>query len=97
MSATEKPAPKASSPRRPNPDPPRPERRPDGVAAKTRRIAAWVLVAATLGFAGVAILGIWGVFSGDGSDVVWKAFTSLVIVMFAAGVTILVADRVDRG
>lgn len=96
MSPTDKPAPEVPAPRRPNPDPRRPERRPGGVASKTRRIAGWVLLVATAGFAAVAILGIWGAFEDDGSDTVWKAFTSLVVVMFAAGITVLVADRVDR-
>lgn len=88
-------------------DPKEPENQPKPVVSKQtppassehtevflaiRRVTAWVMIMSAILFALVGVLAIWEVFGGSASDVVWRAFSSLAIVAFAA-LVVNVASR----
>ena len=49
-----------------------------------RRVTAWVMILSAILFAMIGILAIWEVFGDNAGDVVWRAFSSLAIIAFAA-------------
>ena len=57
-----------------------------------RRVTAWVMILSAILFAMVGILAIWEVFGDNAGDVVWRAFSSLAIIAFAA-LVVNVASR----
>lgn len=57
-----------------------------------RRITAWVMIMSAILFALVGVLAIWEVFGESAGDVVWRAFSSLAIIAFAA-LVVNVASR----
>jgi membrane protein YdbS with pleckstrin-like domain len=59
-----------------------------------RRVCGYVTITSTTLFAFIAILSVWGLF--DGSDVVWRSFSSLAIIGFAALIVATVSPLIDR-
>lgn len=57
-----------------------------------RRVTAWVMIMSAILFALVGVLAIWEVFGESAGDVVWRAFSSLAIIAFAA-LVVNVASR----
>ena len=57
-----------------------------------RRVTAWVMILSAILFAMIGILAIWEVFGDNAGDVVWRAFSSLAIIAFAA-LVVNVASR----
>ena len=57
-----------------------------------RRITAWVMILSAILFAMIGVLAIWEVFGESAGDVVWRAFSSLAIIAFAA-LVVNVASR----
>lgn len=49
-----------------------------------RRVTAWVMIMSAILFALVGVLAIWEVLGESAGDVVWRAFSSLAIIAFAA-------------
>lgn len=57
-----------------------------------RRVTAWVMILSAILFAMIGILAIWEVLGDNAGDVVWRAFSSLAIIAFAA-LVVNVASR----
>jgi hypothetical protein len=51
---------------------------------KLRHVTAWVMIASAITFALVGILATWEVFGPNTGDVIWRSFSSLAIIAFAA-------------
>ena len=63
-----------------------------GTFAQIKQITAWVMILSAILFALIGVLGIWQVFGSNTGDVVWRAFSSLLVIAFAA-LIINVASR----
>lgn len=64
-----------------------------GVFYAIKRATAWVMIISAIMFALVGVLAVWQVFGDDAGDVVWRAFSSLAIIAFAA-LVVNVASRI---
>lgn len=51
---------------------------------KLRHVTAWVMIASAIAFALIGILATWEVFGPNTGDVIWRSFSSLAIIAFAA-------------
>jgi hypothetical protein len=58
-----------------------------------RRTTAWVMIISATLFATVGVLAVWQVFGDYAGDIVWRAFSSLAIIAFAA-LVVNVASRI---
>lgn len=58
--------------------------RQSGTFDKLRHVTAWVMIASATTFALVGILATWEVFGPNTGDVIWRSFSSLAIIAFAA-------------
>jgi len=63
-----------------------------GIFTQIKQITAWVMILSAVLFALIGVMGIWQVFGNNTGDVVWRAFSSLLIIAFAA-LIINVASR----
>lgn len=63
-----------------------------GMFVTIRRVTAWVMILSAILFAMIGILAIWDVLGDNAGDVVWRAFSSLAIIAFAA-LVVNVASR----
>ena len=61
-----------------------------------KKATAWVMIISAMLFALVGVLAVWEVFGPHAGDVVWRAFSSLVIIAFAA-LVVNVASRMVTG
>jgi len=61
-----------------------------------KHVTAWVMIISAILFALIGVLAIWQVFGDNAGDVVWRAFSSLAIIVFAA-LVVNIASRVAEG
>lgn len=61
-----------------------------------RTVCAWITITSAAVFAFISILAIWDVFGKDTGDIVGRAFSSLVIIGFAALIIGLISPMLDK-
>jgi len=63
---------------------------------KIRRITAWTMIVSAISFALIGVLAVWQVFGNETGDIVWRAFSSLAIIAFAALIVNVASRMVEN-
>jgi cytochrome b subunit of formate dehydrogenase len=66
-----------------------------GTFSAIKHVTAWVMIISAILFAVIGVLAIWEVFGQDAGDVIWRAFSSMAIIAFAAFI-VNIASRVSE-
>ena len=93
--------PEAATPLAPVQQQPQISQTNDPVLPKTlfeiiRQATAWVMIISAVSFALVGILATWQAFGPNAGDVIWRAFSSLAIIAFAALIVNVASRMVEN-
>lgn len=67
----------------------------ENVFASVKHITAWIMIISAVLFALIGLMGIWQLLGEDTGDIMWRAFSSLLVIAFAS-LIVNVASRVGE-